>query len=230
MRPDAETSSAADTLSERAAARVEADILSGALAPDSRLGIAETAARYGVGATPLREALSRLAARGLVNAIGQRGFRVKPISRDDLADIVRIRAVIEREALRLSMAAGDGAWEGEIVATLHRLKRFVAENRRAFLEGDREFDALHKNFHTALIAACGSPRLLAAHSDLYDQAYRYRRLMMATFLDAEAFIHEHESLARMTLERSPERAGVALCAHIASTLNLVYPAAPERAT
>ena len=83
---------------------IEADILRGALAPGARLGIAETAARYGVGATPLREALSRLAARGLVDAIGQRGFRVKPISRDDLADIVRIRTVIEREALRLSMA------------------------------------------------------------------------------------------------------------------------------
>ena len=54
MRPDAESPSAADTLSERAATRVEADILSGALAPDSRLGIAETAARYGVGATPAR--------------------------------------------------------------------------------------------------------------------------------------------------------------------------------
>ena len=79
----------ADTLAEQAAQRIEADILCGMLAPDSRLGIAETSARYGVGATPLREALSRLAARGLVNAIGKRGFRVQSISREDLADIVR---------------------------------------------------------------------------------------------------------------------------------------------
>jgi GntR family transcriptional regulator, carbon starvation induced regulator len=225
MRPDADAASAADTLSERAAARVEADILSGALAPDSRLGIADTAARYGVGATPLREALSRLAARGLVNAIGQRGFRVKPISRDDLADIVRIRTVIEREALRLSMAAGDSAWEGEIVAALHRLKRHVAENPRVFLEGEAEFDALHKGFHTALIAACGSPRLLAAHSDLYDQAYRYRRLMMATFVDPQRFIRGHESLANLTLERSHDAACAAIGSHIAATLDYVYPEA-----
>ena len=108
----------ADTLAERATQRIEADIVRGALAPNARLGIAETAARYGVGATPLREALSRLAARGLVNAIGKRGFRVQSISRDDLADIVRIRSVLEREAIRLSIAAGDGAWEGEIVGAL----------------------------------------------------------------------------------------------------------------
>ncbi len=118
----------ADTLAERAAQRIEADILGGALTPDSRLGIAETAARYRVGATPLREALSRLAARGLVNAIGKRGFRVQSISREDLADIVRIRSVLEREAIRLSIAAGDGPWEGAIVGALHQLKRYIAEN------------------------------------------------------------------------------------------------------
>jgi GntR family carbon starvation induced transcriptional regulator len=217
------TSVDADTLTERAAQLIEADILNGALAPDSRLGIMETAARYGVGATPLREALSRLAARGLVNAIGKRGFRVKSVSREDLADIVRIRTVLEREALRLSMAAGDGAWEGEIVAALHQLKRYVFNNPRGFAEGEPAFDALHKRFHTSLIAACGSPRLIAACSALYDEAYRYRRLMMATFASREEFVRGHEVLAEAAIGRSHRRAEPLLEAHIASTLALVYP-------
>jgi GntR family carbon starvation induced transcriptional regulator len=221
MRPEADA--ATDTLSERAAARIEADILAGALAPESRLGIAETAARYGVGATPVREALSRLAARGLVNAIGQRGFRVKPISREDLADIIRVRTVIEREALRLSLRAGGGVWEGEIVATLHRLKQYVRTNPRGFGEGEPLFDTLHKSFHTSLIAACGSPRLLAAHADLYDQTYRYRRLMMAKFADPEEFIDAHHSLAELAVNRVQEEAWAALESHITATLTLVYP-------
>ena len=220
----------ADTLAERAAQRIEADILSGALAPDSRLGIMETAARYGVGATPLREALSRLAARGLVNAIGKRGFRVKSVSREDLADIVRIRTVVEREALRLSVAAGDGAWEGEIVAALHQLKRYVAHDPRGSGEGEPAFDALHKRFHVSLIAGCGSPRLLAACSALYDEAYRYRRLMMATFASFEEFVRSHEILAEATIARSRGRAEALLEAHIASTLALVYPDGAERAS
>jgi GntR family carbon starvation induced transcriptional regulator len=221
MRPEADAPT--DTLSERAAARIEADILAGVLAPESRLGIVETGARYGVGATPVREALSRLAARGLVNAIGQRGFRVKPISREDLADIIRIRTLIEREALRLSLRAGGGAWEGEIVATLHRLKQYIRANPRGFGEGEPLFDALHKSFHTALIAACGSPRLLAAHSDLYDQTYRYRRLMMAKFADPEEFIDAHHSLADLAVNRVQEEAWDALESHITATLTLVYP-------
>ncbi len=224
------TSADADTLTERAAQLIEADILNGALAPDSRLGIMETAARYGVGATPLREALSRLAARGLVNAIGKRGFRVKSVSREDLADIVRIRTALEREALRLSMAAGDGAWEGEIVAALHQLRRYISNNPRGFGEGEPAFDALHKRFHTSLIAACGSPRLLAACSALYDEAYRYRRLMMATFASREEFARGHEILADATIERSRERAEALLEAHIASTLALVYPDGADRAS
>ena len=215
------------TLSGRAARAIEADILTGRLAPAARLGIAETAARYGVGATPLREALSRLAARGLVDAIGNRGFRVTPISRADLADIVLIRQAIEREAVRLAMARGDAAWEAEILAALHKLKRCVVEDPRGFREGDAAFDALHKGFHAALIAACGSPRLIAAQSQLYDEAYRYRRLMMASFRQADAFLDNHAQLADLVIARSTE-ATEALSEHIASTLTLVYPAPEQR--
>jgi len=213
----------ADTLAEQAAQRIEADILGGVLAPDSRLGIAETSARYGVGATPLREALSRLSARGLVNAIGKRGFRVQSISREDLADIVLVRSVLERQAIRLSIAAGDGAWEGAIVGALHQLKRYIAENPRGFGEGEPAFDALHKQFHASLLGACGSPRLLAAFSRLYDEAYRYRRLMMATFKSHSDFVRGHEILAEAAIDRATERAEALVEAHIASTLALVYP-------
>ncbi len=212
----------ADTQSERAAALVEADILSGGLAPGARLGIAERAAHYGIGATPLREGLSRLIARGLVDAIGQRGFRVKEISREDLSDIVRIRTVIECEALRLSMGAGRGEWEAGVIAALHRLKRYVRDAGRDFGEGRAEFDVLHKAFHTAMIAACGSPRMLAAHSDLYDQAYRYRRLMMAKFVDPEDFLSNHQAIADLAIARAGDEACASLATHIASTLAHVY--------
>jgi DNA-binding GntR family transcriptional regulator len=210
------------TLSARAALAIETDILAGRLAPASRLGITETAARYGVGATPLREALSRLVARGLVRAEGHRGFRVTAISRADLADIVLIRQAIEREALGLAMTRGDAGWEGEILSALHKLKRGVAADPRSFREGDAAFDALHKAFHSSLIAACGSPRLLAAQSQLYDEAYRYRRLMMASFHSPEEFLSSHERLADLVVARDGA-AAKELERHIASTLALVYP-------
>jgi DNA-binding GntR family transcriptional regulator len=213
----------AATLSARAGQAIEADILAGRLAPQARLGIAETSARYRVGATPLREALSRLAARGLVHAEGRRGFRVTPISRADLADIVLIRQAIEREALRLAMARGDAEWEAGILAALHKLKRHVAADPEGFREGDAAFDALHKAFHAALLAACASPRLMAAQSQLYDEAYRYRRLMMRSFQSSKEFLASHERLADLVIARDAQAATRDLDAHIASTLSLVYP-------
>jgi DNA-binding GntR family transcriptional regulator len=218
----------ADTLTDRAAVRIEADILGGALAPGSRLGITETAARYGVGATPLREALSRLAARGLVSATSKRGFRVQSISRHDLVDIVRVRSLLEREAVRLSIAVGDGAWEGAIVAALHQLKHYIAGNRKGFAEGEPAFDALHKTFHTTLFSACGSPRLMVACANLYDEAYRYRRLMMPSFKDPSDFVVSHERLAEAVIGRESERAQTLVEAHIGSTLALVYPEPAKR--
>src|SRR5205814_10502142 len=110
------------------------DIWTGTHQPDTKLGIQELAQRYGIGATPIREALSRLSTLGLVRAIGQRGFRVTAISRHDLADIVHTRQLIEAEALRLSMANGGDDWEAAIVAALHRLQEFVSRTKAEFRE------------------------------------------------------------------------------------------------
>jgi GntR family transcriptional regulator, carbon starvation induced regulator len=214
---------ASDTLSERAAALVEADILGNVFAPDARLGITELAERYGIGATPIREGLSRLVARGLIVAIGQRGFRVAAISRDDLEDITRLRSLIECEALRRSMRLGGGEWEGAIVAALHQLRRYAQQSPAGVSEGRSDFDHLHKGFHTALIAACGSPRMLQAQSDLYDQAFRYRRVMMRTFEEPRDFVATHEALAEVVIRRQAREAVGKLAAHLASTLVLVYP-------
>jgi DNA-binding GntR family transcriptional regulator len=222
----AATSAAADTLSERAASLLEHDIISGVLAPGARLGIVDLVQRYEIGATPLREGLSRLVSRGLIVGIGQRGFRVATISRADLLDITRMRTVIEIEALRLAIKFGDDAWEAGILGALHRMRRHIERTADAFREGAPEFDSLHKGFHTALLAACGSRRLLAAHSDLYDQAYRYRRVMMRSFDDGGEFVAVHQKLADCILARDLEASRPMLAQHLHTTLDVVYPPEP----
>ena len=213
-----------DTLSERAATILQRDILAGKLQPGSRLAITELVQHYDIGATPLREGLSRLVSRGLIVAIGQRGFRVASVSRDDLADITRMRVVVEVEALRLAMANGGDAWEANILSALHQLRRHIERVGDKFREGAEDFDVLHKGFHTALLLACGSPRLLAAHSDLYDQAYRYRRVMMRGFDSGERFTEAHHKLAERVIARDAARAQPMLAEHLETTLHFVYPA------
>jgi GntR family transcriptional regulator, carbon starvation induced regulator len=217
----------AATLSERAATLVEHDILAGLLAPGSRLGIVDLVQRYEIGATPLREGLSRLMSRGLIVGTGQRGFRVADISREDLLDITLMRTAVEIEAIRLAVTHGDDAWEAGIVSALHQMRRHIERTGNEFSEGTDDFDRLHKGFHTALLAGCGSRRLLAAHSDLYDQAYRYRRLMMSSFDSGKKFVRAHQLLADRIVSRDIAGAQAMLAAHLRSTLDIVYPSGNE---
>jgi DNA-binding GntR family transcriptional regulator len=216
-------SGSADTLSERAASLLEHDIVAGNLAPGTRLGVVDLVQRYEIGATPMREGLSRLVSRGLIVSIGQRGFRVADVSRDDLADITRMRTVIEVEAIRMAIEHGDDAWEASILGALHQMRRHIDRTGDAFREGASDFDRLHKGFHTALLGACGSKRLLTAHSELYDQAYRYRRVMMRSFDSGSRFVTAHELLADRVLARDVSAAQAMLTSHLHSTLDFVYP-------
>lgn len=215
--------SGSDTLSERAATLLQQDIIAGNLAPGTRLGIVDLVQRYEIGATPMREGLSRLISRGLIIGIGQRGFRVADISREDLADITRMRSVVEMEALRLAIEHGDDAWEAGIISSLHQMRRHIERTGDEFREGAPDFDKLHKGFHTALLAACGSQRLLSAHSELYDQAYRYRRVMMRGFDSGSRFVAAHQLLADRVLARETGPAQAMLTSHLHSTLAYVYP-------
>jgi len=217
----------ATTLSERAATLVEQDILAGHLATGSRLGLVDLVQRYELGATPLREGMSRLMSRGLIVGIGQRGFRVADISREDLLDITTMRAAVEVEAIRLAITHGDDAWEAGIVSALHQMRRHIERTGDEFREGAEDFDRLHKGFHTALLSACGSKRLLAAHSDLYDQAYRYRRVMMSSMDSGKKFVRSHQLLADRALASDIPGSQAMLEAHLRSTLHFVYPPGNE---
>lgn len=221
-RTDAETR---ETLVERAVGRIRQDIVAGLFEPDARLGIAALVDRYGIGATPIREALSRLSAAGLVRAIGNRGFRVPTMSRRDLEDIIKLRQLVECEALQRSMESGDDDWEAGIVGALHRLRKNFGSDHDAMRHDSLELDRLHKNFHAALISACGSRRMLELQDVLYDQALRYRVLMMRALPQPEAFGDEHSMLAELALSRDAEKATAALAVHLTLPLKAVYPEA-----
>src|SRR3974390_3667965 len=90
----------ARSLTTRAFERLREDILLGRLAPSERLRIQALSERYGIGATAIREALSRLTTDGLVQAEDQRGFTVTSVSPEELLDLTRTRIQVEQMALR----------------------------------------------------------------------------------------------------------------------------------
>ncbi|MFH0728069.1 MAG: FCD domain-containing protein [Pseudomonadota bacterium] len=212
-----------ETLIETAAERLIREIVACELAPGQKLLIADLKERYEMGASPLREALSRLCSSGFVVFDSGRGFRVAPMSKEDLEDITAVREVIETAALRRAIAAGDDEWEVGIVAAYARLERAAARHGEGDGPVPAEAEGAHKQFHGALVAACGSKRLIEAHSTLYDQARRYRHQMLELTYDLEDFLRTHRELMRTTLAREADEACAKLAAHLRITLVKVYP-------
>jgi DNA-binding GntR family transcriptional regulator len=208
------------TLAESAARRLRRDIVAGSLPPEARLRLRDLAAKYGLGATPLREALARLAAEGLVVLEGQKGFSVPPVTRAHLHDITRSRQIAEAEALRLAMAEGGPAWEDGIVAALSLLRHEIGRRDPASEDWLDRYEARHHRFHAALIAGCPLPSLKRFCDDLYVQKTRYRRVIKSAVHDWHMMLAEHERLAELTLARDAA-AAEALVVHIGRTAQQV---------
>lgn len=211
-----------ETLIETAAERLTREIVSCELPPGQKLLIADLKERYAMGASPLREALSRLCSLGFVVFDSGRGFRVAPTSKEDLEDLTTVREIIEIAALKRAIATGDDEWEVGIVAAFARLERAAMRHGKNADHVPAEAEGAHKLFHTALVAACGSKRLIEAHNNLYDQARRYRHQMLELTYDLEDFLESHEKLKQATLARDADEACARLASHLRITLAMVY--------
>jgi DNA-binding GntR family transcriptional regulator len=208
-----------ETLSETAFATLRGEIVNGALKPNQKLNLRILKERYGLGASPLREALMRLHSEGLVVGEGQRGFWVAPTTRDDLIDVIESRRIIEGAALKLAMERGDEQWEAQIVILFRRMERFDDRIRHENTWLD-DWEKIHGRLHVALIAGCGSPRMLDMCERLYIATERYRRLYNQFDFVAANLIESHRELVEVVLDRDISRAVDVHAAHLSLTLEL----------
>jgi GntR family transcriptional regulator, carbon starvation induced regulator len=214
------------TLAEEALRRLRRDIISGRLTAGQRIKADELKGLYGVGVSPLREALFQLVSDGLVRADGQRGFSVAALDRDELRDITDWRARLESEALRRSIVCGDVAWEARLVSTFHSLKRIEQQDDLEADEAADRWEDAHRSFHFALYSACGSPWLLRFCELLIEHGERYRRAYIAYPRVAPSITAEHQDILDKALARDEDGAAAALRDHIAHAAQLSEMNAP----
>jgi DNA-binding GntR family transcriptional regulator len=219
---------ATTSLAQFAYQRIRGDILGGTLKPEEKLKISELRARYGTGASPLREALSQLTADGLVTRVDKRGFRVARADVGGLDELVQARCWIEGEALRESIHRGTSEWEHGIVIAIYELARAP----RSIGSGNEfranpEWERLHKRFHMALISGCGNRIVIDLCDQFYDRAVRYRSLSIARSFARRDVVTEHRALADAVLERNADKAVPLIYAHYQRTASLLTDAAEK---
>lgn len=201
------------TRTEQVYENIRRDLLNGVLAPGQKLGLVNLADRFGVSQSVVREALTRLSEQHLIVASPQRGFRVRELSVEDIADLTEVRVQIESLALKLAIERGDVEWEMSIVASHHALARIPLSPEGSVL--DEEWPIRHREFHSALLMGCRSPRLIAVTSALRDSAELYRRWYWAlTDHHTRDLAAEHRRLKELALARDVGAAVDLLAEHI----------------
>jgi DNA-binding GntR family transcriptional regulator len=202
--PLAKTASLRETVTQV----LRAAIISGEMAPGEVYSAPALGARFGVSATPVREAMVDLSREGLVETVPNKGFRVTAVSDADLDDIAALRMLIEPPTVRQVTPRIPAA----AIPALRELGRAIVDNAAAgdlvaYTEADRRF-------HLAILEYSSNPRLVSLVSDLRSHTRLYGLSGMVDRGTLAGSAAEHLELVDLIAARDAQAAGDLMERHI----------------
>jgi DNA-binding GntR family transcriptional regulator len=209
-----------EPVSRRSTAAIVADrirqaIMRGVFPPGTQLGEVELAARLDVSRGPLREAMQRLVAEGLLRSERHRGLFVRDLDADDVRDVYTARTAVERAAALLVLA-------GDRHAAADRLGEALGAMEDAAGAGDPVALAdADQAFHATLVASSGSPRLRRMADVLLVETRMCLAALQETAPPADALVAEHRELRDAVREGDAERLVAALEAHMSDAVERI---------
>jgi DNA-binding GntR family transcriptional regulator len=201
------------TLAEKAFETLHTAIITGQLRPGTRLPIEELAEVLQMSPMPIREAVRRLDAAGLVENIPHRGARVTELSITDLDEVYEARLALEVLAIRHAARMFTEAEQENARQRLTELNMMSDDNSAAT-------SAAHAAFHFALYEAAESAWLLRLIRPVWETAERYC-LEVPECRQLRERRHEHEAILSACEDHDADRAAQALHDHLATTANSI---------
>jgi len=200
-----------NSVADLAYERIRGLVLSGELAPGTRLGQVELAERFGISRTPVREALRRLAGEGLVDFHSNRGFRVADLGLDAVLRRLEVRAILEPGIARLAAQRRTGR-------NVELLNGCIAREGRA-RSGIAAHDA-SREFHVTLAHASGNEELVRVLESLWlvevGRRLLSRRSAVSDWQSEDA--EEHRAIADAVAEGRAEEAELLMARHVRGAL------------
>lgn len=194
---------------KRVYANLKTAILSGQLGPKERLTEEHLAETLGVSRTPVREALYKLEAEGLIRPLETRGFIVSGDSKEEVEELFEIRAILEGYALRITS-------ERISEESFHQLDNFIAKAQAA-LDTGRMGDVFKWNtrFHDHLHELVSDmARLYRMIVDMRKQVLRYRRETLQSIEGAQRTLDGHRKILLALRLKDPELCEKTMREHI----------------
>ena len=190
-------------------------VLSGVFPPGSELRQELIAKQFGVSRVPLREAMNRLQAEGLIVRRPRRGFVVLSLDIPEIIEIFELRMVLEQHAIdtatRLRTEADVRAVE-ELLLAMEALDPAAETFFTAWLD-------LNRAFHGRLIASARRHRLATVTANFRDTVEPYVRIESIMTSDFDDASREHREIFDAFQECAPNRAGALARDHCLSTMN-----------
>lgn len=190
--------------------RLRDAILSCALRPGAQIHEQDLAARYKVSKSPIRDALLRLQEQRLVEVLPRRGYRVRPISVSDAAELYEMRELLERACVaRVIENATDEA--------IRALDDFRSVPRGIALP---DWIAYNRRFHVTIAASCGSSRLARAAIEVIEQFDRLTYVGVTSSGKSgglQKFVDEHCAIIDAIKRRDRRQAQALVSEHVESS-------------
>ncbi|SDX92267.1 transcriptional regulator, GntR family [Modestobacter sp. DSM 44400] len=202
--------------------QLKAQIESGELTPGTPLSELSLVGRTGASRTPVREALRRLAAEGLVDLVPRQGARVSRISPQGVRDLFDLRALLESEAMR--QAADAAQTDPRVRSTLTHLRAGFARLQQEAPSATRSaaFYELAYRFDATVVDATRNEHLRRTIADLRPHTARLRRLSHADPERIETSVVEHLRMCDAVLTGDRAEAASACADHLAQSVRTIF--------
>lgn len=203
-----------ETIVDRVADRLRNDILHGAIPANERIFVGDLARRFAVSHIPIREALRRLEAEGLLKNTPHRGVVTMGIALDDLADLYDMRRVVEGEYAARACKRRSAIEMDELRALHGRLTHAeLAPDPDA-----ADMWSIHRQFHWAILAPAATPWVQRIFDQLWKSAERYIRLLRSANLDlVEESVRQHKELVEACARSNPSEVKFLIEKHLTTT-------------
>ncbi|WP_074853837.1 GntR family transcriptional regulator [Gordonia westfalica] len=187
-------------------------IANGDFPPGSQLTESGLAADLGVSRGPLREAMQRLTAEGLLVSHRNRGLFVVSLEEDDIRDMYVARTAVERAAVQQVIAHRESDAVSALNEAVEAMRAFVDEPNGA---GMAEADM---GFHQTLVELAESQRLSRLHETILVETRMCLRAMRGTYSSGKDRIDEHQALVDAIAAGDSAKADALMIEHMADGL------------
>ena len=208
-------------LTEKVLEEIMSRILSFRLPPASKISDEEFAEEMKISRTPVREALNRLAERGLVEARPNRGFWVKTFSKKEVEDLYRLRETLESLAVTLTIKNMKPKMEKSLRAVLDNYPKLIQS------EDLVKFDLADEKFHDLIAFYSGNSALHAVLKNLYGKIRIIRRYDHLRPTSLQETYQEHSQILEHMVKREISKAKKSMKRHILDSLKVVLKLLPD---